>query len=177
MSEVLTVSSKKYFFEQIKARLLEQAPLIKSVLEFNDQFNHEDAETLFAYPAILVQFTNLVYRNQAEGAQIADAVITLHVGFTSLDSESQDVIGIVDDVNFALNGFQDEANSQVFTEVNRNAERQGVSRSNVKVWELDYSTLLKDLFSHRVKRLRLVTSPLPLEIVRISDDQTAPFTT
>jgi hypothetical protein len=146
------MSAKLDFYDIIKARLLEKVPAIKTLRLFNSQFDKEEVEDAFEYPAVFVQFLNLNWIAKPQGLQEADAVIRLHVGFHSLKTEEREIFKLIEDIHKAL---QNLSTAQLFGDMNRVNEEQDIDHGNVIVWLADYSTLLTDISGYRSKDLVL----------------------
>lgn len=159
------MSAKLDFYDIIKARILEKVPAVKTLRLFNNQFENEEKENAFAYPAVFVQFLNLNWIAKPQGLQEADAVIRLHVGFHSLETEEREIFTLIEDIHKAV---QSLSTAELFGDLNRVNEEQDIDHGNVIVWLADYSTLLTDVSGYRSKDL-VLTQITEAEFTRESE--------
>lgn len=173
------MNAKKYLFEKIRERLANDClgedgkPFVKTFELFQNQFENERNEDAINYPVVYLQFASLQYKGELQNIQTTEAIVTVHIGMTDLDAYEIDFLDIIDKIHFSLHGFEDV--SKYFTALYRVAERQVISRDNVQVWEVDYSTFLQDLSTHTKQRLSLVPVTLDLSLEDAPDADTKPW--
>ena len=135
------MSAKLEFYDTVKSRLLEKVPAIKTVRLFNSQFDNEQLENAFEYPAVFIQFLNITWTTKTKGLQKADAVIRLNVGFHSLKTEEREIFLLLEEIHKALQGF---GNENLFGFIDRVNEEQDIDHGNVIVWLVDYGAVITD---------------------------------
>lgn len=173
-------SAKVYLRKAMKARLAadclndDNTPVVKTFLVYQGQFDHERNEQVILYPAVLFQYTSLQYKSQPTNYQTTDAIVTLHIathGLASNDDQFDALMAVVEKIQFSLQGFVDSAG--VFSVLRRHAERQTISRTNITVWEVDYTSFLRDLVASRFNRMVQATITA-LDITEVTDGDTKP---
>lgn len=163
------MNSKLAIFDALQARIKDEVPEIKTFKLFNNQFAKEPTEKAFGFPALMVEFSDLVYTSKSESLQEADTNIVFHLGFATLKTEDRDVFLLAEKVNQSLQGF---FGLDLFSPLNRTREQQDTDHDGVIVWRSEYTTLLTDNSANRKRRLVLVTTDVNLEIEK---QASAPF--
>ncbi|QCW20340.1 hypothetical protein [Flavobacterium phage FPSV-S1] len=135
------MSAKLEFYDAVKNRLLEKVKTIKTVRLFNSQFDNENVEDAFEYPAVFIQFLSVPWTSKAKGLQEAAAVIRLNVGFHSLKTEEREIFLLLEEIHKALQGFGSE---NLFGFIDRVNEEQDIDHGNVIVWLVDYGAVITD---------------------------------
>lgn len=151
------MNPKLDIFDALAARIKAEVPEIKTFKLYNNQFAKENAEKAFAYPALMVEFSDLSYWAKSHGLQEADTNITFYLGFASLKTEDRAVFEVAQKVNIALQGF---ASAALFAPLNRKQEQQDSDHDGVIVWKTTYTTLITDNTANSKNRLVRVT-PAP----------------
>lgn len=93
-------------FNDIKTKLLADVSELQTVRLFNNQFDSEDVENAFNYPAVFIEIANIEYDNGQGLLQKANYTFTLHCGFYSLDTEDTTVLTTIDNIHAAVHGLE-----------------------------------------------------------------------
>jgi hypothetical protein len=138
----------KYILDILKARLIEQVPELKTVDLFNNQYarsnndnTEENTQEAFDYPSCFISFEDITWSGTSSGAQKANLIVRLHIGYSNLMS-SLGVFDLVSDIHVALQGFGDPTSK--FQTLKRESERPNYDHNNVYVYEVDYRTAFLD---------------------------------
>tara|TARA_R110000796_G_scaffold74629_10_gene167833 strand:- start:827 stop:1327 length:501 start_codon:yes stop_codon:yes gene_type:complete len=143
------MSVKKNSYIAIRDRILLETEVKTSRL-YNSQFDNESQEATYTLPAAFIEFSELVYRSNAEGVQEVDARIRIYVGASSLKTEDLEVLDLLETVHASLQGFLAVPDS---TPLDRVFEGQDVNHDAVTVWVMDYETRLTDTSGSRNNKL------------------------
>jgi hypothetical protein len=131
--------AKQFLYEAIKAQVKAKAPSIKHILLFNNQFENERREDPIEYPNCFVELSQIFWTSQAQGQQVGDVDITIHIGLERYERESDTTWTTIQEVFLALQGF---AVGVLFSPLNRIEEVQDTDHDNVIVWKLIFKTSL-----------------------------------
>jgi hypothetical protein len=142
-------NTKKGIYLSIKEEIL-QNTAANTVGLFNSQFDNQEQENTFAFPAAFIEFLELIYTNKGEGVQDCDATVRIHLGFDSLKTEDLRFFDFMEEVNLALQGFTPVEDS---TPLNRFSEAQDPDHGVVGVYIIDYRLKFRDASTHRNKKL------------------------
>lgn len=82
MSETPIKSVRSRLYEDIARHLLD-SKLVKQVDLYNDQFSHLDEESVIKYPCVLIEFSDISWRQLGQHAQQGEITINLHVATRS----------------------------------------------------------------------------------------------
>lgn len=143
------MSAKKDFYLAIKTALGD-APSVKHVGLFNNQFVKIEQEKPFGFPAVFVQFLELDYFTRGDSSQDAETIARLHIGYDSLETDDLKIFDLIDEIHGVLNGVT--VNS-LFTPLERVREEQDVDHDVISVWLADYSFKLRDNSANREQNL------------------------
>ena len=157
------VNAKLNLFEAVKAKLKADVPEVKTFRLFNNQFEQEKIESAFLFPAVMLEFADLVYVTKAEGRQEAETLFLLHVGYSSLKTEDTAIFTLIQKITASLQGFTVQ---DLCTPLVRTRELQDANYDRVSVWKLEFSTLLIDDSGNRKNKLVKVTTAPELEITK-----------
>lgn len=165
-------SSKTILFNDIKSRLLNDVPgannenLIKTSALWNEQLNEEveKLEHAFNFPAVFIEFGDVVWIDKTDGLQEGQLLITLHQGFHVLEDEKITVLDDIDLIYRALQGFVNPLNPGCYSKLKRVAERQPLNFGNVQDWEVDFMTTVTDTSGLRKNKLIPTGAPIDLEL-------------
>ena len=156
------MNAKRVLYEAIKKRLLNETSIRHFAL-YNSQFDNLGDERLFQFPCVFMEFSDVTYETQAKGEQKGDTTIRLYVGMESIVTEDLQILDTLEEIYLALHGFnnddtirgadQFESPEDIFTPLNRVSETQDTNHDNIKVWVIDYNTILHDTGAHLNNRL------------------------
>jgi len=127
-------------FTYLKAEINAKLPEIKTVKLYNNQFESENVENAFLYPAVMLQFQSNGFKELSQGVQQFDMTVTTHLGFESYKSEDTEVLRLKQDLYKIVNRFRNE----YFSRLLRVEERPNYNHNNIHVYETDYKTTGKD---------------------------------
>lgn len=147
------MNAKLETYDTIKGLILDKTN-VKTCRLFNNQFDNEDVEDAFEYPAVFIQFVSIPWIAKTQGLQEADSVIRLHIGFHSLRTEEREIFELIEQIHKVLQNY---STADLFGDLNRVNEEQDVDHGNVIVWLADYATLITDTSGFRTKGLVLTT--------------------
>lgn len=127
---------------------------IKHVAIWNNQIFNEAREKAYNFPAVFVEFTEMLWETRLAGSnagaiastgqteeQNGNITVILHVVFSTLKDETYsfpDVDAILDKVYFAIQNLQG-ANSDSYSPLLRVAERQDIDHDRVIDWQVDFN--------------------------------------
>lgn len=141
---------KRYFFEQIKQRIIERVPEVKTIGLFNNQISKSAENNPIGFPAVFVEFETIDWQSQQRGIQVGPANVKFYIAVetykTNLSgekiSESNDLdfLDLVAKIHVGINGFDNEK----FGPLLRVSENQDSDHDNVLVWETVYKTQFVD---------------------------------
>lgn len=129
--------------------VVDEHKALRFIALFNNQFTNEAREHAISKPAILIQYLDLLWKDQTNGIQQADAIIRVHIGYHSIADdqyaafdrdEALKVDGYCDLVHTALQGFSATglgAMSRIRTSMDE-------SHDHVFVTMMDYACTIKD---------------------------------
>lgn len=163
------MNSKLDLFDALEARIKDEIPEIKTFRLFNNQFENEKQEKAFAFPALMVEFTDLNYTAKSESLQEADTSLIFHLGFASLKTEDREIFVLAQKVHQSLQAF---AGVGLFSSLNRKREQQDSNHDGVIVWKMEYTTLLSDNSANRNRRLVYMSS---IDELDVDAEGTPPF--
>jgi len=142
---------KKDLFNDIKSRIADRVPEIKTFGLFNNQFNNEKNVNAFQFPCVFLEFGNIGWLSQSKGIQQGETLIRLHIGFETyktdnnsnrIDQSNSEIgfLDLVSKIHVAINGFDGE----YFNPLLRVSEQQNTDHDNVLVWVAEYRTMITD---------------------------------
>lgn len=134
------MSAKKDFYLAIKTALGD-APSVKHVGLFNNQFNRIAEEKPFGFPAVFVQFLELDYFTRGDSSQDAETIARLHIGYDSLKTDDLAIFDLIDEIHGVIQGL---TLNSLFTPLDRVHEEQDVDHDVISVWLADYAFKLRD---------------------------------
>lgn len=130
--------SKLELYNGIKTDLLTISE-IKHVDLFNSQFDNEDKEHAFLYPAVFIQFLNSSYTDNGKivNQQNVNQTIRLHICFESYKDTDTDILTLVDTIwqKLHLKRYGD------WSKLLRRNEEHSADHPNVQVFYQDYETV------------------------------------
>lgn len=110
MPEMPIKSVRSRLYEDIARHLLD-SKLVKQVDLYNDQFSHLDEESVIKYPCVLIEFSDISWRQLGQHAQQGEITINLHVatrskGRTTIADRSvppaTEYLELLDDLHVAM---------------------------------------------------------------------------
>ena len=159
------MSAKRDTYLAIKKEL-ESKTRLRHVRLFNNQFDRMEQEDTFLFPCLFVEFNELEWVQKSRGLQEANALLRLHVGFESLETEELDVFDLIDEIQLVLQDFSGEC----FTAMSRESETQDTDHDNVMVWIMDYATRITDEAGlRRNKLVRTSLNGINIEVCETSE--------
>ena len=129
------MNAKKNLYESLIEQFKGHIPSVKTFRLFNNQFDQEELEDAFSYPAVFMEFESIDYRPTTSNSENIDFVLNFHIGFASLKTEDLEVLTIMEDIYTKLQGF----NGLI-----RISETQDTAADNVAVWIQTYRVTLVD---------------------------------
>lgn len=154
------MSLKKDIFLTIRKKLKEKAfkDDVKTFGLFNDQFMNEEEEDPFLYSAVFLQYENIDYGATTAGSQQGDILLTLHVGYESLDSEDLGIFDLLDKLFLMM------------TDLNIGMERirevQDINFDAVQVWTQSYKVTQIDDTASIPQRRKTIVSVTDVEVTK-----------
>lgn len=152
----------KLVYTDLKSRI-ETLPAIKTVGLYNNQFSNENIEKPFQYPAVFIEFSDIVFESENQGIKKIKLETTIHVGIRQL-VEDLELFDIVESVSAIVDGF----NTDYGTPFVKIREIQDVDHDNVLVWALIFNNTVIDENSSRFNDL-VITTPTMIEINKTID--------
>lgn len=175
------MSVKLDIYNDIISTLKTKVPEIKTLGLWNNQFANEDEEFVFNFPAVFIEFTNLLWTttnlkpsrlgtqgNISKEQKGEGSIITLHIGFSELsDAKTNfaDLDPLIEKVFFAIQGLS----GNYYTPLLRNAERQDSDHDRVIDWQKDFSTMLTQCGEQDADLTKIAKDTLSLEITKDLD--------
>jgi len=147
----------KLIYTDLKSRI-ETLSQIKTVGLFNNQFANENQEKPFIYPAVFIEFSDIVFESENQGIKKIKLETTLHVGMRQL-VEDLELFDIVQAVSAIVDGYTTDY-STPFIKVR---EVHDVDHDNVLVWNIIFTTTVTDENSSRFNNL-ITTTPTMIEV-------------
>lgn len=132
--------SKKQLYICVKDKITGGASSIKTVGLYNNQFDNEDEETPFKYPAVFCEFQPIVWEQKGKLIQQAEVTLTLHIGIEKY-TEDLTSFDIIEEVHKTVENFS----SGFFTPLHRIEERVDHNHDNIRIHQVDYLTRLTDV--------------------------------
>ncbi len=129
-------------FNAIKTQV-ETVTDVKTVRLFNSQIDNEERENPFKYPAVFIEFQEILWNKAIRNVKTGEATITLHIAVESYKTETESlpaVLALAAKIHVAIDGF----GGGCFTEFALQAERQDTDHDNCIVWQIDYQTELTE---------------------------------
>lgn len=163
MSLLNVPNSKSALLAALTALFADKIKEVKTFRLFNNQFEREDREKAFIYPAVFVEFVNIDYLSKSESRQEGDLGLRFHIGIKSLKTEDPYILELAEIVNFWLQGF---GIADLITSLDRKRERQDTDHAGVIVWQTEYRTQITDNSANRKYKLVRMESIDTLEIDR-----------
>jgi len=146
---------QKLVYQRIRQDIEQFLPQIKYVRLWNNQFNREQKENGFLYPAVFIGFTRAEFDDYLSGVQEVDLVVTLYLCFESYKNEDIDVLQLKQDLYKIVN----MCIIQNFSFPCRQEERQNDDHDNVQIFETDYNLRGKDFTLDNRPTIPQVISP------------------
>jgi len=190
------MSAKLDSYNAIKSALedlkVNNSRLIPTVGLWNNQFDNEDIETAFNFPACFIHFANIRWdvtnykpprggvggtnvTKEQKGNTEEKSLITLHIGF-SLLKDPKDSLEILDPIleaiYFAVQGLEGD----FFSPILRIEERQDVDHDRVLVWEMDFNTMLNQCGEEDKSLVEIAANTLSLVLTKDLDIDAATTT-
>ncbi len=131
---------------------------VKTFRLFNNQFDRENVENAFLYPAVFCQYENIDYVSTTNGSQQGDLMLTLHVGFHSLKTEDLEIFALLDKLFLMMTDL-----NCGFTRVR---ELQDIDHDNVQVWQQSYKLVMRDDTGNIHNRRKTTTNVTEIDIVK-----------
>jgi len=138
--------SKRVVYEEVKARLLDKLPTVKTIRLWNNQITNENVENPFLYPAVFIEFPTLDYINNGSGLQQISGVLRLHIVQEEYKTENIENLDFIDLVAGALNGYQ---TATIIKPLWRNYELFDTNHNNLIVTEQEYILQANDCTSSK----------------------------
>lgn len=140
---------------------------------FNNQFDREEDEKAKAYPCCFIEFAPIqwiqtqqqpIKKVNVRKQQKANAVITIHIGFSDLQDETANFIDIDPIIQKIYLALQD-LTGDYYSVLNRIEERPDTDHDNVIVWQMDFSTMLEEV-GEEADLTKVAGDTLGLEITK-----------
>ena len=131
---------------------------VKTFRLFNNQFDNENVENAFLYPAVFAQYENIDYVSTTNGSQQGDLLLTLHVGFHSLKTEDLEIFALLDKLFLMMTDL-----NCGFTRVR---ETQDIDHDNIQVWQQSYKLVMKDDTATIHNRRRTTTTVTDIDVIK-----------
>lgn len=133
-------------------------PIINKCTLFNAQFDNEKQESPFKFPAVFIEFTDVIYGDMTYNTQaITDMTVRLHIGCKVTDIEDLTIFDLKQTIYQALQGWT----SGYFGRLTRVAEGPDYAHDRVLVWTQDYKTTGKD-YSAAFNAKQINTTIIPV---------------
>jgi hypothetical protein len=143
----------------------EGVPCFNKVAVFNRQFDNEEKEDTFLYPAVFFEFIDLDWETRGENLQDSTTSFRLHIAIdqnqTNNDNYDANFLDLVDKVYCLLQGADDE----YYTPLRRNNETPDTDHDNVTIWMQDWVTNLHDDQANRRKKPGYTTTTASPELI------------
>ncbi len=147
----------KLIYTDLKSRI-ETLSQIKTVGLFNNQFANENQEKPFAYPAVFIEFSDILFETENQGIKKIKLETTLHVGQRQL-VEDLELFDIIQAVSAVVDGYTPDY-STPYVKVR---EVHDVDHDNVLVWDIVFVSTVTDENSSRFNDLT-ITTPTMIQI-------------
>jgi hypothetical protein len=144
------MSAKKDFYLAVKQALEDNAPSVKTVRLFNNQFQKIEQEKPFPFPAVMVHFLELDYSTRGDSSQDGETIVRLHIGYDSIKDEDLEIFDLLDEIHGAIQGL---TVGELFTPLDRVFEEQDIDHDVISVWSVDYSFKLRDTEANNTSNL------------------------
>jgi hypothetical protein len=158
----------KELYAEIKAHL-ERLGVIAHVDLWRNQIGNLEQESVFAMPAVFIQFSSNEVKTATYGIQRIRMTVTFHVCFEAYinPEKALDITDLIDtihggdcDQNEGLQGFE-PTNGGAFT---RTALETAEEFNNVSVWRMNYDFEYTDNTGHKNKRMKQYDEPQQLHV-------------
>lgn len=158
------MSLKKNLYLAIKEHLKTNVPKVKTFRLYNNQFESEELEDAFKYPAVFLEFENIEFRPTTANNENTDLTLNFRVGFPSLKTEDLEVFDLLNEIYLALQGFYGFI---------RIREIQETAGDNVSVWQQIYrTTLIDDVADITTNRKKVVIPEVQVDTDLIINPET-----
>lgn len=181
MSKLAIYNDIKTALEAIKVA---NNPVIEHIGLWNDQFDNEEREFAFNFPALFIEFGTIRWdissqkppragatgnvQKEQKGDKDEPSIITLHIGFWQLedpDASFEIIAPIIDKVYFALQFLTGD----FYQPLLRIEERQDVDHEGVIDWQMDFQTTLQQAGEADSSLTEIAADDLTLAITKDLD--------
>ena len=148
-------------YKAIKDRIKAKITGIPTIGLYNNQFETEDQEESFLYPAVFISFPEINYKSLGKHTSQGNSIITIYIGYeTYLEpDEPKGVIGeegvflFFEMINKALHGFHTEK----FGALALRKVRTSIAWSNTYILAVDYECTFQEDSASLRERLEELT--------------------
>lgn len=160
----------KQFYSDLITRLTAEvrdeqgALLFKHSALWNNQPDNEKTEKPHRYPALFIEFSDIVYRSENYGVQKIDLGFNVHCVFSQL-VEDLDLLDLVSSVGVALHGYKLDYCSNIV----RTAEIQDIDRDRLTDWVIGFRTVITVDTTAIQRRLTPTGAPIALDLTSSLD--------
>jgi len=156
--------------EELKVNFTPPANMFKlgHVDLYNDQFSNEEIEKAFKYPAVLIQFSDIIWSTQSQGIQTGEALIRFHVGQkiiadtkagAKFQAKGLTRLRYLEEVHKVLQNFTGEC----FSKLDRVSSIPDTAHTNKIVDIMEYSTIITDASADTKRNLVEVNAALDVQ--------------
>ncbi len=138
--------------------------LFKHSALWNNQPDNEQKEKAHRYPALFIEFSDIVYRSENYGVQKIDLGFSVHCIFSQL-VEDLDLLDLVSAVGVALHGYKLDYCSNIV----RTMELQDTDRDRLTDWVVGFRTVITVDTTAVQRRLTSTEAPITLDLTRSLD--------
>ena len=78
---------------------------LKTIGLWNNQFERENVNVAFGYPAVFVEFVNITYEDLLNGVQRYEMDVNIHIGFESYKTEDTAILTLKQNINAKLHTY------------------------------------------------------------------------
>ena len=174
------MSAKLDIFNDIVTEL-DKIKEIETKAIWNNQFDNETEETSFNYPVVFIEFATIPWDvtslrpprlgsegNKRKEQKAPGTIITLHIGFSKLEDQTQSFIEndpLLDKVYFAIQ----DLTGDFYTPLLRVAERQDTDHDRVIDWQMDFTTQMSQCGELDTSLTEIPGSTLDLDVGIVLD--------
>lgn len=153
------MSLKKEIFLTIKNKIdADFKDDVKTFRLFNDQFENEEEENAFPYNAVFLQYENIDYGPTTAGSQQGDILLTLHVGFETMEDDDLRIFDLLDKLFLMMTDLN--------IGMTRIREVQDISHDNIQVWTQSYKVTQIDDTASIPKRRKTTVTVTGVDVVK-----------
>lgn len=156
--------------EELKTNFIPPTNMLKlqHVDLYNDQFANKELEKTFKYPAILIQFSDIIWTTESQGIQKGELLLRFHIGQkimadtkagAKFQAKGLTRLAYLEEVHKVLQNFTGEC----FSKLDRIATLPDTAHTNQIVDIMEYTTVLIDA-SADIKRDLVDAAPVELDV-------------